>query len=117
MSEPPTIRKIQEAVARRFGVSVSDILSLRRNRRITYARQMAIYVTFRLTDLTNIEIGHLFGRDQTTIGYSVRKIERGPGCQRHLAEIRGDIGDNGDIGDFARAPLPSKRSPKLRIVA
>jgi chromosomal replication initiation ATPase DnaA len=71
----PPILKIQEIVARHFGISMTDFLSERRTKNIVLPRQIAMYLAKLLTRRSLPEIGRLFGgRDHTTVLHAVRKI-------------------------------------------
>ena len=81
-----TIASIQEAVARRFGVTRDDLVSKRRTQNITYARHIAAYFCRKLLDLTHMQIGEAFGkRDHTSIIYACNKIA---GEEETDAELR-----------------------------
>ena len=67
---------IMSAVCKYFNVSEGDILSSRRNREIATARQVAMYLTRELTQLSTTRIGDFFGgRDHTTVMHACDKIE------------------------------------------
>ncbi len=71
------IEDIQLAVARHFQVKMVDILGQRRFVQATWARQVAMFLSCRLTWLSLPVIGHHFGgRDHTTVLHGKRKIER-----------------------------------------
>lgn len=64
--------------ARTFGVSVQDITSTKRDAKTAKARQVAIYISREITDLTQEEISIYFGkRDRTTILHSIRSVAEG----------------------------------------
>ncbi|MGY3359771.1 chromosomal replication initiation ATPase DnaA [Bradyrhizobium sp. GM0.4] len=69
---------IIRAVAARFrSVSVRDIRSIRRDRRITEARHMAMYVAKEITSKSFPDLGRRFGgRDHTTVMSAWRKYQR-----------------------------------------
>jgi chromosomal replication initiator protein len=74
---PITIDAVQAEVARQFGCYVSDLRGDRRSQDIAYARQIAMYLTRELTDMSLPQIGDRFGgRDHTTVLYAVNKIKR-----------------------------------------
>lgn len=70
------IEEIQRAVAERYGVSRGDLLSSRRTANVVRPRQVAMYLSKKLTLRSLPEIGRRFGgRDHTTVLFGVRKIE------------------------------------------
>ncbi len=76
--EHPDPRQVQEAVAARLGLSVDDILSPTRTAPVARARQLAMYLTRELTDLSLPAIAEAFNRrDHTTVMHAIRKVESG----------------------------------------
>ena len=71
-----SIRRIQETVSERFGLSVSELCSAKRSQAIAYPRQVAMYLSRALTDSSLPKIGKEFGgRDHTTVMHANAKIE------------------------------------------
>jgi len=71
-----SIDKIQKEVAEYFGVSVSDLKAKRRSRNIILPRQIAMYMSRKLTNNSLPEIGSAFGgKDHTTVLHACKKIE------------------------------------------
>lgn len=69
------IDQIQSAVARYYRVSVLDLKSERRAVAIARPRQIAMYLSKRLTARSLPEIGRKFGdRDHSTVIHAVRRI-------------------------------------------
>lgn len=69
------VRQIQKAVAKKYGVTLDDILSQSKKTVVVKPRQIAMYLTKTLTLKSLPEIGRKFGgRDHTTILHGVRKI-------------------------------------------
>ena len=68
------VKKIIHFVSREYGVSEEDIVSHRRQREPTFARQVAMYLAKKMTMRTLPEIARVFDRDHTTIMYGVGKI-------------------------------------------
>jgi chromosomal replication initiator protein len=65
-------------VAEEFGVSLQDLKTRRRNKNIVLPRQIAMYLSRELTDLSLPEIGDFFGgKDHTTVLHSYNKIKEG----------------------------------------
>jgi chromosomal replication initiator protein len=74
---PLDARQVQEAVAARLELSVDDLLSPNRTARIARARQLAMYLTRELTDLSLPAIAEAFNRrDHTTVLHAIRRVER-----------------------------------------
>jgi chromosomal replication initiator protein len=69
------VGRIQQRVAKEFDVTVESLRGKRRTSRIAFARQVAMYLTKQLTQLTLVEIGKNFGnRDHSTVIYGIDKI-------------------------------------------
>jgi chromosomal replication initiator protein len=69
------VDQIQAAAAAEFGLVVDDLCSSRRNRLVVYARQIAMYLTRELTDLSLPAIAQRFGgKDHTTVLHAHKKI-------------------------------------------
>ncbi len=67
--------EIVDAVAERLGVSAEEILGPRRHKDLSWARQVAIYLSRELTDSSLAAIGHFFGgRDHSTVLHSYNKV-------------------------------------------
>lgn len=70
-----TVQEIQRAVCRYYRISRADMLSERRTVNIVRPRQVAMYLSKKLTLRSLPYIGLRFGgRDHTTVLHSVRKI-------------------------------------------
>lgn len=70
-----TIDFIQRCVAEEFGASLQDLKTKRRNKNIVLPRQIAMYLSRELTDLSLPEIGNSFGgKDHTTVLHAYNKI-------------------------------------------
>ncbi len=73
---PVTVGRILEAIADLSDFSIEQITGGSRRRPLVDARQIAMYVTRNMTDLSYPEIGRAFGnRDHTTVIHAVHKIE------------------------------------------
>lgn len=72
-----TVSYIKDIVAQNYNVKVEDLNSKRRTRAITYPRQIAMYLSRELTDLSLPKIGEEFGgRDHTTVIHAYDKISK-----------------------------------------
>ena len=91
-----TLEAVQEAVAARFHVKVSEMKSKRRTKVLVHPRQVAMYLCREITQQSYPEIArHFGGKDHTTIMHACRQIERAkqvdPGLQGTLEELRRQI--------------------------
>ncbi|NDF13019.1 MAG: chromosomal replication initiator protein DnaA [Proteobacteria bacterium] len=85
-----TVEDIKKAVADHCNVRLADMHSERRARYIARPRQMAMYLSKKLTPHSLPEIGRKFGgRDHTTVMHAVRKIEE---LMVQDKELENDIG-------------------------
>jgi len=71
-----TVDFIQRCVVEEFGIALADMKLKKRNKTIVLPRQVAMYLSRELTDLSFPEIGELFGgKDHTTVLHSYNKIK------------------------------------------
>ncbi|WP_026883402.1 chromosomal replication initiator protein DnaA [Clostridium akagii] len=74
-SRQVTIELIQDIVANYYNLRIEDFKSPRRTRNIAYPRQIAMYLSRKLTDMSLPKIGEEFGgRDHTTVIHGYEKI-------------------------------------------
>ena len=82
---PITAETILETASTGFGFPVEQMTGGSRRRPLVEARQIAMYVTRSMTDLSFPEIGRVYGnRDHTTVMHAVRKIESRMGERRQI---------------------------------
>jgi chromosomal replication initiator protein len=73
----PSITKVQEVVARRWGVTPEGLRSKARIKTLTVPRQIAMFLARDLLQMQLVEIGQAFGgRDHSTVIHSVDKVAR-----------------------------------------
>lgn len=72
-----TTEDIQEVVANRYHIKVSDLKSKRRTKTLVHPRQVAMYLCRELTDASFPEIGRDFGgKDHTTIIHACKQVKK-----------------------------------------
>jgi chromosomal replication initiator protein len=72
---PITVSMILDATVEQFGFPIDELIGKSRRRPLVIARQMAMYVTRELTDLSFPHIAREFGgRDHTTVMHACDKI-------------------------------------------
>lgn len=70
-----SVEMVQEKVSEFFRIPLSDLRAKRRNKNIVFPRQMAMYLSRQLTNMSLPEIGGAFGgKDHTTVLHSCKKI-------------------------------------------
>lgn len=70
-----TASLIQQIVARNFNIKAEDFKTKKRNRSVSYPRQISMYLCRELTELSLPKIGDEFGgRDHTTVMHACDKI-------------------------------------------
>lgn len=71
------IEGIQEVVSKKYNIRMSDFSAKKRTKSIAFPRQIAMYLSRELTDLSLPKIGEEFGgRDHTTVIHAHDKIAR-----------------------------------------
>lgn len=87
---------IQEAVARYYDIKPEEFKSKKRNRDISYPRQIAMYLCREMTDMSLPKIGEDFGgRDHTTVIHAFDKIisdiDSNPETRRTIDELKRNL--------------------------
>jgi chromosomal replication initiator protein len=96
-----TISEIQAATCRHFGLSAEELLSPTRAPRITWPRQVAMYLARELTDESLPAIGRQFGgRDHTTVMHA---------CRRTCARIASDEASRAAVESLCASLAPEAR--------
>ena len=87
-----TIDLIQDVVATYFNLRVDDLKSQRRTRNVAHPRQIAMYLSRKLTDMSLPKIGEEFGgRDHTTVIHAYEKISENLKSDESLENTVNDI--------------------------
>ncbi|MDY4079684.1 MAG: chromosomal replication initiator protein DnaA [Clostridium sp.] len=87
-----TIDSIQEVVSNYFNLRVQDFKSQKRTRNVAYPRQIAMYLSRKLTDMSLPKIGEEFGgRDHTTVIHAYEKISENLKTDEGLQSTIDDI--------------------------
>jgi chromosomal replication initiator protein len=99
-----SVEAVQEAVSRHYGIVIAELLSHRRDRRVVFPRQVAMYLSRSLAEATFPCIAEKFGgRDHTTVMHAVRVVEgrreMDPAVARSLAALEGQLrAERGPVG-------------------
>lgn len=81
------IECITKIVCKHFDVSESDMKSTARNQKISHARQIAVYLTRELTQLSFVNIANFFNKKHPTILFSYEKIKEEMKTDNNLNQI------------------------------
>jgi chromosomal replication initiator protein len=87
---------IQKVVANYFNIKISDFKVKRKTKGFVVPRQIAIYLSRKLTGSSLIEIGEKFGgKDHSTVLHSIKKVEEkmanDPSFKEMIENLRGRI--------------------------
>lgn len=75
-NKPITIDRIVEILAEEYELCPEDFYSKNRSKKIAYPRQIAMYFSRELTDLSLIKIANQFEKDHSTVIYGIEKIKK-----------------------------------------
>lgn len=64
-----------EAVCDFYGISTMEVRKVCRRRKLVQARQMCMFIIRKVTSMTLLEIGLLFGKDHTTAIHGINTIK------------------------------------------
>lgn len=81
-----TVKNIQKIVEEYYGVSHNAIVGKKKDRNIAYARQIAMYLCYKLLEITVSAIGNSFNRDHSTVLHSIKIIENKLKTSREVVE-------------------------------
>jgi chromosomal replication initiator protein len=95
-NRPVDIEQIQREVARFYKVAIDDLRQDRRTKHLAHARQVAMYLSRKLTKSSFPEIGTRFNKDHSTVISAVRKVETqresDPTVKHELEELEAKLG-------------------------
>jgi chromosomal replication initiator protein len=87
-SRPVTVESVQRVVAEYFSLTIEDLCSERRTQTVVFPRQVAMYLSRELTDMSLPRIGQLFGgRDHKTVHWGHDKLAKRMKEDRSLYNI------------------------------
>ena len=87
-SRPVTVESVQRVVAEYFSLTIEDLCSERRTQTVVFPRQVAMYLSRELTDMSLPRIGQLFGgRDHKTVHWGHDQIAKRMKEDRSLYNI------------------------------
>ena len=74
--EPVTVDKVMLATARLYGIRVGDMKASRKMKEVAFPRQVAMYLARKHTNLSFPDLGRAFVRDNSTVQYGCKKIDK-----------------------------------------
>ena len=92
----PTPSLIINQVCKFYSIDESSLRGTQRNKGTVEARQVAIYLIRKLTNLSTTDIGEEFNKDHTTMLYSIEKVEAAlaagdENLKNHIRDITANI--------------------------
>jgi hypothetical protein len=102
--DTPRIKQIMQTVAEFYDINPGLITAKTRFIKYARARQVAIYMTHKLTNRSHTEIGKAFNRDHSTVIHAIKKIRR---------LILSDTNICNDIDDLTRILEPQTNQPDI----
>lgn len=91
-----TIEEIQTTVAKKFGVTIAQILSHERTQSLVTPRQLAMYISRKFTNKSLPEIAKLFDKTNATILSGIKNIQKRldveTDLKANLSEILNELG-------------------------
>ncbi len=86
-----TLTDIKEVVANYYNISLDDLVSKKKTKNIAYPRQIAMFISRKLTDYSLPKLGDEFGgRDHSTVLHACNKVEED---MENSQEIKKNIDD------------------------
>ena len=90
-----TVDKILAAVTDRYGVTKDDLLGTKRNKEISDARHVSIYLIREITEMSLPNIAKIYGKDHSTVLTSIQKISKrvhtDPSFAAEIADLRKNL--------------------------
>ena len=95
----PTPSLIISQVCKFYSIDEATLRGTQRNKAVVEARQVAIYLIQKMTNLSTPDIGKEFNKDHTTIMHSAKKVELSlkdgdVNLQNHIRDITANINNN-----------------------
>ena len=91
-----TVEEVQNCVCKKYGVSITQILSPERTQSIVTPRQLAMYISRKFTTRSLPEISKTFNKSHATIIHGVKNISKRldvePELRKTLEELLSDLG-------------------------
>ena len=81
-----TVPNIQKVVEEFYGISHNALVGKKKDRNIAYARQIAMFLSYKMLDITVSSIGNSFNRDHSTVLHSIKVVEDKLKINRELVE-------------------------------
>ena len=82
---------IQQTVAEYYSITMAEMKAKRRSREISIPRQIAMYLTRELTEMSLTQIGAAFNRDHTTVIHACEKVSEDARSDAATANLLEDL--------------------------
>ena len=85
------VDNIIEKVSFTFGVTAEQVKSEKRDSNINSARQAAMYIIREITNLSQEEVGKVFGRNHSTVNSSLKNVQQKMSTDSKYKNLINDI--------------------------
>ena len=82
-----TVEDIMKVVTEFYGVTLSDILSPQRTQTLVTPRQVAMFLSVKLTTRSLVEIGRSFGKTHATVYHGAQTIQKRIDVESDLRKV------------------------------
>ncbi len=73
--EASTLDMVAHVVSDSYGVPIEALMARGRTFRVAFARQVAMYVGYKVSGMTMTEVGNYFGREYTTVSHAYNRVK------------------------------------------
>ena len=120
MSELATLKKIQRAVCRHYDISLPVMLGDQRSRNVAWPRQLAIWMSSKLTKSSISSIAEHFKRDHTTALHAKKAVDDrmkdvNSETFRDAQILLGEFTSFHSYGSLRLVPLPKESVKKEKV--
>lgn len=107
---PPKVRAIALMVGRDMGVTQEELLGRSRRSEVVEARQVLMYLAVRLSGRSVADVASIINKDQSTVRYGVRAVERQIKFAERLAALEARARDLPDRAHPVHCPPPKEET-------
>jgi chromosomal replication initiator protein len=96
-----SIEMVQDVISKQFSIRLTDLKSAKRTKSVAFARQVAMYLSRKLTGASLPAIGEKFGKDHSTVVHAIHVVQKrrdhDPGFQTTIDSLERMIADRSKL--------------------